>query len=80
MNAWIAGTDSRTMALFSGSFELSRCRNQRNQTEKIIDRASWPVRSRRTEMYWIKQCTKCGGDLASNSDQYGPYVSCMQCG
>ena len=31
-------------------------------------------------MYWLKQCTKCGGDLASNSDQYGPYVSCMQCG
>ena len=31
-------------------------------------------------MYWLKQCTKCGGDLASDSDQYGPYVSCMQCG
>ncbi len=31
-------------------------------------------------MYWLKQCTKCGGDLASNSDQYGPYISCMQCG
>ena len=31
-------------------------------------------------MYWLKQCTKCGGDLASGSDQYGPYVSCMQCG
>ena len=31
-------------------------------------------------MYWLKQCTKCNGDLASGSDQYGPYVSCMQCG
>ncbi len=31
-------------------------------------------------MYWLKQCTKCGGDLVSNSDQYGPYISCMQCG
>lgn len=31
-------------------------------------------------MYWLKQCIKCGGDLASGSDQYGTYVSCMQCG
>lgn len=31
-------------------------------------------------MYWLKQCTKCNGDLASASDQYGTYVSCMQCG
>ena len=31
-------------------------------------------------MYWLKQCTKCGGDLASDSDQYGSYLSCIQCG
>lgn len=31
-------------------------------------------------MYWLKGCTKCGGDLASGCDQYGSYVSCMQCG
>ena len=31
-------------------------------------------------MYWLKQCTKCGGDLASDRDHYGPYISCMQCG
>ena len=33
-----------------------------------------------TDMYWLKQRNKCGGDLASGSDQYGLYVSCMQCG
>ena len=31
-------------------------------------------------MYWLKGCTRCGGDLASNCDQFGSYVSCMQCG
>ncbi len=31
-------------------------------------------------MYWLKQCTKCGGDLASDYDQYGHFVSCLQCG
>jgi DNA-directed RNA polymerase subunit M/transcription elongation factor TFIIS len=31
-------------------------------------------------MYWLKQCPKCNGDLTTGSDQYGEYVSCMQCG
>jgi hypothetical protein len=31
-------------------------------------------------MYLLKQCAKCRGDLAIGSDQYGPYISCMQCG
>ena len=25
-------------------------------------------------------CTKCGGSLYSSQDNYGPYVSCRQCG
>ena len=31
-------------------------------------------------MYLLKQCPRCNGDLATGSDQYGQYVSCMQCG
>jgi len=31
-------------------------------------------------MFWLKGCTRCGGDLASGSDHYGPYISCLQCG
>ena len=31
-------------------------------------------------MYFLKQCPKCNGDLAAYSDQYGDFVSCLQCG
>ena len=31
-------------------------------------------------MYFLKQCPRCNGDLATDSDQYGEFVSCMQCG
>ncbi len=31
-------------------------------------------------MFFLKQCPRCNGDLATNSDQYGEFVSCMQCG
>jgi lysine biosynthesis protein LysW len=31
-------------------------------------------------MYWFKQCPRCGGDLVVENDQYGIFVSCMQCG
>ena len=31
-------------------------------------------------MYWIKACTKCGGDLYESADQHGRYVACLQCG
>ena len=31
-------------------------------------------------MFWLKQCPKCGGDLADYSDHYGVYISCVQCG
>lgn len=30
--------------------------------------------------YWLKQCPKCHGDLREESDIYGKYISCMQCG
>jgi hypothetical protein len=30
--------------------------------------------------YWLKECPRCGGDLREESDVYGKYVGCMQCG
>jgi DNA-directed RNA polymerase subunit M/transcription elongation factor TFIIS len=29
---------------------------------------------------WPKACPRCGGDLFLDSDYYGNYVSCIQCG
>ena len=31
-------------------------------------------------MFWLKACSRCGGDLFSDRDPYGAYISCMQCG
>ncbi len=31
-------------------------------------------------MFWMKSCPKCTGDLYQDSDKYGLYTSCMQCG
>ena len=31
-------------------------------------------------MVWFKSCKRCGGDLYSGKDFYGPFVSCLQCG
>ena len=31
-------------------------------------------------MYMLKGCTRCSGDLYQESDQFGPYVACVQCG
>ncbi len=31
-------------------------------------------------MYFFKQCPRCNGDLVTDSDQYGEFVSCLQCG
>ena len=31
-------------------------------------------------MYWLKACTRCGGDLFQNRDEYGQYIACAQCG
>lgn len=30
--------------------------------------------------YWLKQCPRCRGDLRDESDIYGRYVDCVQCG
>ena len=31
-------------------------------------------------MVLLKSCQRCGGDLYTESDQFGSYVSCFQCG
>ena len=31
-------------------------------------------------MFWLKRCPRCSGDLYDDHDQYGAYVSCLQCG
>jgi hypothetical protein len=31
-------------------------------------------------MYWLKGCSKCGGDLYLAKDRFGSVVSCFQCG
>ncbi len=31
-------------------------------------------------MLWLKGCLRCGGDLRENTDEYGYYVRCLQCG
>ena len=31
-------------------------------------------------MFWLKSCPKCGGNLYEDRDQYGAFISCVQCG
>ena len=31
------------------------------------------------EMFHFKRCPKCHGDLYEDSDEYGRYISCVQC-
>ena len=31
-------------------------------------------------MFWLKGCPRCHGDLHDNSDVYGRYIVCFQCG
>ena len=31
-------------------------------------------------MYWLKACQKCHGDLCRDTDVYGTYLACLQCG
>ena len=34
----------------------------------------------RVEMYWLKSCPKCRGDLCLEQDHYGAFQTCLQCG
>lgn len=31
-------------------------------------------------MFWFKLCPRCSGDLFEDRDQYGKFITCMQCG
>ena len=31
-------------------------------------------------MYWLRSCPRRSGDLFENSDNYGSYIDCFQCG
>lgn len=31
-------------------------------------------------MFWFKRCPRCNGDLIAERDQYGAFITCMQCG
>jgi len=31
-------------------------------------------------MIWMKSCPRCHGDLFLDTDYYGQYVCCIQCG
>ena len=31
-------------------------------------------------MFWFKLCPRCSGDLFEDRDQYGAFITCMQCG
>ncbi len=31
-------------------------------------------------MIWIKSCSRCKGDLHTESDIYETYIGCLQCG
>ena len=31
-------------------------------------------------MFWFKLCPRCSGDLFEDSDHYGKFITCMQCG
>jgi DNA-directed RNA polymerase subunit RPC12/RpoP len=34
----------------------------------------------RAMRYWLKTCPRCRGDLREESDVYGKYIACVQCG
>lgn len=31
-------------------------------------------------MFWLKGCPRCSGDVFVSHDQYGAFVTCIQCG
>ena len=46
---------------------------------KVINRARQKTEGH-TKVIQFKACPKCHGDLIEGSDQYGSYLSCIQCG
>lgn len=38
------------------------------------------TRTKYERTFYFKGCTKCRGDLYLDSDAYGPFLKCLQCG
>ena len=39
-----------------------------------------PAQLQGVDMFWFKGCIRCSGDRYTDHDQYGPYITCAQCG
>lgn len=37
-------------------------------------------RAKKDYKFWFKSCPRCKGDLYEDTDFYGRFVSCIQCG
>ena len=46
---------------------------------KVINRARRETEGQ-TKVIRFKACPRCHGDLMDGSDQFGSYLSCIQCG
>lgn len=43
----------------------------------IFVQSKW--KDERFEMFWLKACNECGGNLVNHEDIYGCYIACVQC-
>ncbi len=39
-----------------------------------------PQPGRNHQMFYLKACTKCEGDLTLEKDSFGAFLKCLQCG
>ena len=46
----------------------------------VVPKGIRAVDERNRMMMWLKSCPRCRGDLILDSDYYGHFVSCVQCG
>ncbi len=46
----------------------------------VVPKGLGVVDERNRMMMWLKSCPRCRGDLILDSDYYGHFVSCIQCG
>jgi len=45
-----------------------------------LEKGGWREESDMLYIVKIKGCKRCGGDLFLERDNYGSYISCIQCG
>ena len=46
----------------------------------ILVHPAGPQETGMIEMYYLKACRKCRGDLTLENDSYGDFLKCLQCG